>query len=87
MIGEKIRILDDVKEYCEGEAVKLWRDACGRVVIRSYNEARNNGTAIDLLDLIKWLLSSQSVGLGLDFESLRSELSLGADLSGHRKVD
>ena len=42
-----------VREYVEGDPVELWRsDDTGRLVIRAYNERRNNFTEVDLWDLL-----------------------------------
>jgi hypothetical protein len=42
--------------YCEGYGVELARNqGTGRLVIRAYNEGRNNLTDVDLSDLLEWL--------------------------------
>ena len=54
----KICELSGVREYAEGFPVSLWMDAdSGRLVIVAENEAGNNATAVDLLDLVRWLTS------------------------------
>lgn len=52
--GAKLAVLSGVREYMEREAVELWLNRYGRVVIRAYNECRNNHTDVDLTDLLDW---------------------------------
>jgi hypothetical protein len=52
----KITEMNGVREHSEGAPVELWRDnETGRLVIRAYNECRNNSTQVDLWDLLDWL--------------------------------
>jgi hypothetical protein len=71
---KKITDLEGVREYCEGEPVELWFSERGRIVIRAYNEARFQGTDVDLLDLIEWI-SQRGVVLDMDYDKIRSKLS------------
>lgn len=50
----KIAALEDVREHGEGEPVELWLNRSGRVVLRAFNECRNNHTDVDLSDLLEW---------------------------------
>lgn len=50
----KIATLGDVRELIEGEPVELWMSETGRVVVRAFNECRNNYTDVDLLGLLEW---------------------------------
>lgn len=52
----KLCVMDGVREHSEGWPVELWRDDnTGRLVIRAFNEAANNTTDVDLLDVADWL--------------------------------
>ena len=57
--GREIDVLTTmtgVREYGSGYAVELVRNqATGRLVIRAFNEGRNNVTEVDLFDLLDWL--------------------------------
>lgn len=60
----KICELAGVREYTEEYSVSLWRDEeRGRVVIRAYNEGRNNFVEIDLWDLVEWLGTGPKEGI------------------------
>lgn len=50
----KVATLPSVREYTEGEPVELWVGTNGRVVLRAWNECRNNYTDVDLFDLLDW---------------------------------
>ena len=56
----KIATLEGVREHNEHEPVELWLSPLGRVVIRAYNECRNNITDVDLADLLDWLRSGSA---------------------------
>lgn len=48
----KIAVLAGVREYSEGEAVELWFNDKGRIVVRAYNEGGCCATDVDLFDLL-----------------------------------
>ena len=48
----KIAVLTGVREYSEGEAVELWFNDKGRIVVRAYNEGGCCATDVDLFDLL-----------------------------------
>lgn len=48
----KIAVLSGVREYSEGEAVELWFNDKGRIVVRAYNEGGCCATDVDLFDLL-----------------------------------
>ena len=48
----KIAVLAGVREYSEGEAVELWLNDKGRIVVRAYNEGGCCATDVDLFDLL-----------------------------------
>ena len=48
----KIAVLAGVREYSEGEAVELWFNDKGRIVVRAYNEGGCCSTDVDLFDLL-----------------------------------
>jgi hypothetical protein len=50
----KLATLQGVREYCEDEAVELWLNETGRIVVRAYNECGNNYTEVDFRDLLDW---------------------------------
>lgn len=56
-LGVKLAAMVGVREHNEGDAVELWIDRSGRIVIRAYNECGNNCTNVDLRDLLDWLKS------------------------------
>lgn len=58
----KIAVLDGVREYTECDPVELWVNEAGKVVLRSYNECRNNHTDVDLDDLLEWIRAGSSEG-------------------------
>lgn len=51
----KLAELTGVREHTEGDAVELWMNQTGRIVIRAFNECHNNCTDVDLSDLLEWL--------------------------------
>ena len=53
----KIAVMAGVREHTEREPVELWVNGGGRLVVRSYNECRNNYTDTDLADLLEWARS------------------------------
>jgi hypothetical protein len=53
-ITNKVATLADVRELTEGEPVELWIGETGKIVVRAYNEGRNNYTEVDLLGLLSW---------------------------------
>lgn len=53
----KIATLEGVREYNECEPVELWIRA-GRIIVRAFNECRNNHTDVDLVDLLGRLQST-----------------------------
>jgi hypothetical protein len=63
LLSEKLAELPSVREYGEGAAVELWRNVNGRLVIRAYNDCRNNITDVDLLDILDWLRAGQGAGV------------------------
>jgi hypothetical protein len=50
----KLAALIGVREHTEKEQVELWLNESRRVVVRCYNECRNNYTDLDLSDLLNW---------------------------------
>lgn len=76
----KLCDMEGVREYGDGEKVELWRDdKTGRLVIRAYNEARYNGTEVDLCDLLRWLLADPGANVALASDS--DVIELAAKLS------
>lgn len=57
----KIAVLTGVQEYSEGEAVELWLNDKGRIVVRAYNEGGCCATDVDLFDIILWLRDHQKI--------------------------
>jgi hypothetical protein len=47
-------VVVDVRELTEGAPVELSMSAAGEVVVRAYNECRNDYTEVDLLALLNW---------------------------------
>lgn len=68
----KIAIMDGVREYGERYPVEIWRDVCGRTVIRAFNEGGNGFVDLDLWDIIDWLSTGPGRGLLADEENSRS---------------
>lgn len=58
----KVATLADVREWGEGEPVELWVNRSGRLVLRAYNECRNNTTEVDVLDLLAWFERGNAIG-------------------------
>jgi hypothetical protein len=48
-----------VREYADGEGVKLDVNEHGRTVVVALNEGGYNRTEVDLLDLIDWLRANR----------------------------
>lgn len=73
----KIAVLAGVREYSEGEAVELWFNDKGRIVVRAYNEGGCCATDVDLFDLLS------SVGVPKipndKLKALRYQLNNGAE--------
>ena len=54
--GINIATMSGVREYVDGDAVELRRDATtGRLMVVASNECGNNMTRVDLFDLLDWL--------------------------------
>lgn len=60
--------MEGVREYNEELPVELWR-VNGRLVVRALNEGGNNGTEVDLLDLVEWLRTELTGYEGLLIEA------------------
>src|SRR5436190_903506 len=63
----KISDMIGVREYAEGHTVELWRDFdSGRLVIRAYNQLKDDCVDVDLWDVIDWLSTGPRRGGMLD---------------------
>ena len=72
LLGAKLATLTNVRELTEGDPVEIWTDPVGRLVVRAFNECRNNFTDVDLTRLLAWAVGNGVESDGGDLATLRS---------------
>lgn len=52
------RMKTPIKEYVEGLPVEVL-EVDGHLVVQALNEGGNNGTRVDLIDVVNWVVSNR----------------------------